>query len=341
MRNKLIASIVLVSTLLAGSSAQAVEGPSLSAQGSSFAGNIITTCSTFYNKATITYTSSGSGVGRNAFLTGLSDFVASDVPYGPTDPKPNNFTYVPIIGGAVALIYNIPSGYKISQLNLTPSVAAKIFDGTITMWNDPAIKALNSKATLPNKSIRVHYRAGSSGTTANLANYFVANKQKNWVAASGFAEARGSNITGNFTSMPNSATLVGAVDDTAFSFGYVDLSDAIMARVSYAALKNPAGQFVKPSVSSSRLFLSAQTVKTDGTINIDYMKKVKGGYNLSLVTYALAYTSGKDAKKQAAVSGFLNFLVSSCSMAQGPKLGYVALTGTVRDKALALIKKIK
>jgi phosphate transport system substrate-binding protein len=341
MKNKIITSIVLVATLLAGSSAQAVEKPNLSAQGSSFAGNIITTCSTSYFNASVTYTASGSGTGRQAFLNGLNDFVASDVPYGPTDEKPNNFTYVPVIGGAVAFIYNIPSGYGVKQLNLTASVAAKIFDGRITMWNDPALKALNPGASLPAKTIRVHYRGSSSGTTANMANYFIANGQKNWVSSSGFAEARGSAVTGNFASMPTSVTLVNAVDDTAFSFGYVDLSDAIMARVSFAALKNPIGQFVKPSVIASKAFLAAQTVNADGTVKIDYTKKVKGGYNLSLITYALAYTSNKDAKTQAGVAGFLKYVLSSCAFAQGSKLGYVALSGTVQTKALALVKKIK
>jgi len=341
MKNKLIASIVLASTLLIGSSAQATDKPSLSAQGSSFAGNIITSCSASYFNANVTYTASGSGTGRQAFVTGLNDFVASDVPYGPTDPKPSKFTYVPIVGGAVAFIYNIPSGYGINQLNLTASVAARILDGRITMWNDPAIKALNPKATLPAKSIRVHYRGSSSGTTQNIANYFIANGQKNWVSASGFAEARGSVVTGNFTSSPTSVTLVGAVDDTAFSFGYVDLSDAIMARVSYAAVKNPAGQFVKPSVNASKAFLAEQTVNSNGTVTIDYNKKVKGGYNLSLITYALAYTGDKDTRTQAAVAGFLKYVVSSCALAQGPRLGYVALSGNVQKKALYLITKIK
>lgn len=341
MRNKFITSIVLVATLLVGSSAQAVEKQSINAQGSSFAGNIISTCSANYFNNNVTYTATGSGAGRTAFLNGLSDFVASDVPYGPADPKPSKFTYVPLIGGAVAFIYNIPSGYNIKQLNLTASVAAKIFDGRITMWNDPAIKAINPKSTLPAKSIRVHYRGSSSGTTQNMANYFIANGQKNWVSASGFAEARGSVVTGNFNSSPSSVTLVGAVDDTSFSIGYVDVSDARMMNISFAAVKNPAGQYVTPTVQATKLFLEQQKVNANGTVNINYTLKVKGGYNLSLITYALAYTGDKDAKKQAAVAGFLKYVVSSCGLAQGAKLGYVALSGPVRDKALALIKKIK
>ena len=46
--------------------------------------------------------------------------------------------------------------------------------GTITNWNDPAIKALNPKATIPDLKITPVHRTGNSGTTYNFTDYLSA-----------------------------------------------------------------------------------------------------------------------------------------------------------------------
>ena len=48
---------------------------------------------------------------------------------------------------------------------------AKIYLGTITKWDDPAIKKLNPKLTLPSAAIAVVHRADGSGTTFNFTDY--------------------------------------------------------------------------------------------------------------------------------------------------------------------------
>lgn len=346
MKNKLIITTVvaLVTSLIVGTSANAAD-VQLSGQGSSFAGNIITTCSTTYPGASITYAATGSGTGRNAFVNGLNDFVATDAPYGDADVKPvsNSFTYVPVIGGAVAFIYNMPSAYNVRNLKLTPQVASNIFNGNITMWNDPAIKKINVGTKLPAKTIRVLYRGSSSGTTQNMAKYFIANGNKAWSDSGSYTTAIGRNAPGNFISSGTSALLVDGVDSTSFSIGYVDLSDAVSRQVSYASVKNSAGQFIKPSAASASIFLKQQSVQSNGIVNINFTKKVKGGYNLSIVTYILGYTSvaHKDKAKQAKVNGFVKYILKSCGIAKGTRLGYVALTGKIKDKAIILSDKIK
>jgi phosphate transport system substrate-binding protein len=346
MKNKLsfAVAVALVSTLILGVSANA-ETTQITGQGSSFAGNIITTCSTTYPGSSVAYSATGSGTGRTAFLNNLNDFVASDVPYGQADKQPaaDSFTYIPVIGGAVAFIYNLPSAYGIKALKLTSKVASNIFNGTITKWNDASIVALNPTAKLPAKDIKVFYRGSSSGTTQNVAKYFIANGNTTWTDNGGYSTAIGKEIPGNFNSAGTSALLVDGVDDTSFSIGYVDLSDAVSRQVSYALLKNQYGQFIKPSVTSASLFLKAQTVSSNGIVNINFKAKVKGGYNLSIITYVLAYTgpAQKDAVKQSKVNGFVKYILKSCGLAKGSKLGYVALSGKVKDKALALSDKIK
>ncbi len=62
----------------------------------------------------------------------------------------------------------------VTDLTLTPDVVAKIFQGKITTWNDPAIKALNSGANLPSTKITVFFRSDESGTTQNFERYLAA-----------------------------------------------------------------------------------------------------------------------------------------------------------------------
>ena len=51
-----------------------------------------------------------------------------------------------MVTGPIAIAYNVQG---VDKLVLNADVAAKIFNGKITKWNDPAIAALNPGATLP------------------------------------------------------------------------------------------------------------------------------------------------------------------------------------------------
>ena len=75
---------------------------------------------------------------------------------------PSTAVVVPESISAVVPAYNIPG---ISNgLKFTGPVLAQIFLGTITMWNDPAIAALNPGVTLPAHAITVVHRSDGSGT---------------------------------------------------------------------------------------------------------------------------------------------------------------------------------
>jgi ABC-type phosphate transport system substrate-binding protein len=117
--------------------------------------------------------------------------------------------------------------------------------------------------------------------------------------------------------------------NTPNAIGYVDLSD-IDVKVGRVAIKNAAGKFVKPTVAAAASMLSKQNLNTGGDINIDYAKKVKGAYQIALVTYALIPDNG--TAKGAAVQKFVEFAVSSCS--KKPAKGYSGFKGSVYAKSL-------
>jgi len=62
----------------------------------------------------------------------------------------------------VAVAYNIP-GIPTKTLKLTGPVLADIFQGKITRWNDPRIKALNPGGNLLDGNIVVVHRSDGSG----------------------------------------------------------------------------------------------------------------------------------------------------------------------------------
>ena len=76
-----------------------------------------------------------------------------------------------MVAGPIAIAYNVKG---VSNLVLNAEVAANIFNGVVTTWNDPAIAALNSGATLPAAPIKVFFRSDESGTTENFTNYLKA-----------------------------------------------------------------------------------------------------------------------------------------------------------------------
>jgi phosphate transport system substrate-binding protein len=326
----LVASVALV-----GPSATAKE--TITAGGSSYANSILSTCAQAYKTDTITYASTGSGTARNNFLSGSYDFGATDSPYAATATKPSNFTYVPLIGGPIAVVFNVDG---VKSLNLTAKVVGGMMNGRFKTWNDPSIQALNPRAKLPSTPINVVFRSDSSGTTQNFANYLRGN------GASGYRD-NGSWATASSQSAPvgsgaaNSQLLVAAVVATKNSIGYADLADVAAKGLSYAALLNPAGQFVRPSVSASNLFLRSQKVLANGILEIDYKKNVRGGYNNSLVTYAIAPTASKDPAKGTAIRKFLTYVINTCAPSQGPKLNYTPLSAALKAKALQLVATVK
>ena len=123
-------------------------------------------------------------------------------------------------------------------------------------------------------------------------------------------------------------------NDPANAIGYVDLSD-IDVKVGRASIKNAAGKFVKPSVAAAAAMLSKQSLSGGGTIDINYTQKVKGAYQISLVTYALIPKTG--TAKGAASQKFVEYAVSTCS--KKPAKGYSGFKGAVYSKSLWFAKQ--
>jgi phosphate transport system substrate-binding protein len=281
----------------------------------------------------VTYVSKGSTTGRSDFTKGVSDFGGSDIIYKTSETKPKNFTYVPLLGGPIAISFNVAG---VTRLNLTAAVISDMYLGKITKWNDKRIVALNKTAKLPNATITPVYRSDGSGTTANFTNYLKQVAGSAWSFADNFKSAA-TGVVGVGAS-GNSAVAT-TIKSTANSFGYIDLADANKNALATAHLQNGSGQFLKPSIANSKAFIEATSMKANGEVIFDYNKKLRGAYNLSLVSYGIAPTKAGTAKADA-VREYLTYFITDCAPAKAAAVGYVALSGNFQKTALKLVAKI-
>jgi phosphate transport system substrate-binding protein len=323
----------------------------LNGGGSSFAAGAIKACAADYTTNTVNYTTSSSGTGRTNYANSSFQFAASDGTFVSevfSGANGSRYVTVPLLGGPVVFAY---SAVGVNDgLKLTPAIVSGIFKGTITRWDDAALKTLNPKVKLPKKAIKVALRTSGSGTTANLTNY-LSQTVGGWTANSkDMKAAAGSTFAPLNTELATSQLLAAYVEDNANAFGYFDLSDAVTADVGIASLQNAAGAFVMPTASAAAKFIGAQTPSTDatdklnGTLVIDFTKSVAGAYQLSIVTYGVAprfVGTGKSTNATAlAVQDFYNYVVKTCIPAKAASLGYVALGGALKTSALNQIKQI-
>ena len=136
----------------------------------------------------VAYQAIGSGGGVAQINAQTVDFGASDTPMLDTElaaAKGGPILHIPLVLGAVTVSYNV-KGVG-SGLNFDGQTVGKIYAGQITKWNDPAIKALNPKANLPDESIAVVHRSDGSGTTAVFTD-FLTKTSPAWVAKLGGAD---------------------------------------------------------------------------------------------------------------------------------------------------------
>ena len=80
-----------------------------------------------------------------------------------------------MVFGPIAITYNIEN---VGALVLDAPTLARIFRGTITKWDDPAITALNG--SMASEDIHVIYRGDASGTTDNFQQYLQAAVGPDW-----------------------------------------------------------------------------------------------------------------------------------------------------------------
>jgi phosphate transport system substrate-binding protein len=285
----------------------------------------------------INYQAIGSGAGIQQLTAGTVDFGASDVPM--TNEQIAKITraktlHFPTVLGGVVPAYNI-NGINTS-INFTPETLAGIFLGTISNWNDPALKKDNPGVKFPNAEITVVHRSEGSGTTFVWTDYLskVSPDWKNKVGAAAVVVwPKGLGGKGN-------EGVSGTIKETPNSIGYVELIYALQNKMPYGAVKNSAGTFVKADTETVTAAAAgvANNMPDDFRVSITNAPG-KNAYPISSFTWMLIPTKLDGAKKNA-VQEFLKW-----ALTDGQKycagLGYAPLPKPVVSKEEKQIAQIQ
>jgi phosphate transport system substrate-binding protein len=281
---------------------------------------------------TVLYSGGGSGQGRTDFVNKTVDFAGTDAAYKPTDPQPPApFFYFPTVVAPITVSYNL-SGVK--GLKLDGPTTAKIFQAQITTWNDPAIASLNPKLKLPSTKITVVHRSESSGTTSNFTNFLVKAAPGVWTLGSGSTVSWPSGTQGA-TGNGGVASLVKSTDG---AIGYVDFSDANAAELTFAAVKNSSGKFIVPNLASAAGAAAGATVNANLTYD-PINATGAAAYPITSPTWIIVYQTQTDAKKGAAIKGFLNYIYKQ-GQALASSVDYSPLPKSLLKQAKAQVSKI-
>lgn len=353
------ASLVIAACGGGSSSSDGVNTPgasTLNGGGSSFVANLVDICSAQYNgdalvnpnKDTVSYSSVGSGTGKTNFASGTYKFGATDSLY--SSGAPDNFVYVPLVAGPIGVGYRLDGVTPENvSLQLKAETVAKIFAGSITMWNDPAIVADNSSSqdtvSLPATPIVVAYRSGTSGTTSNFTDYLSKTSPSIWTKAANdsFTTAFPGTLptNGTFQAASGSDGVANYVQDHNGAITYTELSyldERAASGVKSAAVENNSGAFVLPSSSASADFFADAAVDEAGTVTKDYMVKSATAYMINAIAYGLGYKAV--STDNGAVKSYFSFFLNTCSSKNGAGAGYAPLSGSILTKALAQVAKI-
>jgi phosphate transport system substrate-binding protein len=276
-----------------------------------------------YQKSTgnsVSYSPVGSGTGITDITHRSVDFGASDAPLTPTQASAcNGCETIPWALTATGVGYNVP-GVK-GNLRLTGPVIAQIFLGSITTWNNSAIKKLNPGVKLPSTQITTVHRADGSGDTYAFTNYLdhvsSAFLAKIGPPATSVSWPGGVAETGN-------GGVVSEIKATPGAIGYAAVYYLISQRVYAAAVKNAAGKYEYPNLNNiANAASTVKSVPSDGVVPIvDPPKKAKIAYPISTFTYAVVPTSNE--ANASLLKQFINFDITT-GQSFGPKLDFVPL----------------
>ena len=279
----------------------------------------------------INYQSIGSGGGISQVTKGTVDFGASDMPM--TDEMLSSskikLIHIPTVLGAVVPVFNVPG---VSDIRLSGETLADIYLGKISNWNDGNIAKDNPGVHLPDQKIIVVHRSDGSGTSFIFTDY-LSKVNKEWAGGPG---------KGTSPSWPvgvggkGNEGVAGLVRQLPGAIGYVELIYALQNHMTFGALKNASGNWVKGSIDGvTESAAGIKNMPADYRISITNAPGADA-YPISSFTYLLIPAHPADAAKEKVLKDMLSWIVSS-GESEAASLSYAPLPKNVAEKVLKTI----
>ncbi|GAB7145439.1 phosphate ABC transporter substrate-binding protein PstS [Mycobacterium riyadhense] len=320
----------------------------LKASGSTAQANAMTRFVKAFEQAcpgqTLNYTGNGSGAGISEFNGSQTDFGGSDSPLSKEEAAAaqqrcggSPAWNLPVVFGPIAVTYNITG---VSSLNLDGATLAKIFNGAITAWNDPAIQGLNSGTNLPATPIHVVFRSDESGTTDNFQRYLDAASNGAWGKGAGkaFKGGVGEGAKGNDGTSA-------AIKNTEGSITYNEWSFAQAQHLNMAKIVTSAGpDAVAISTDSVGKTIAGATISGQGndlvldTVSF-YRPTQPGSYPIVLATYEIVCSKYPDTQVGTAVKAFLQSTIGAGQNGLGDN-GYIPIPDAFKSRLSTAVNAI-
>jgi phosphate transport system substrate-binding protein len=288
----------------------------------------------------LNYAATGSGAGVADFLAAKTDFGGSDSPLsgdeyagakqrcGGTDAW-----NLPAVFGPIAITFNVKTT---DVLTFDAPTLAKIFSGTITRWDDPAITALNGN--MPAEDIHVIYRSDASGTSDNFQQYLQAASGGSWTKGAGktFNGGTGTPAQGNEGTSKAVKNIEGAIS-------YNEWSYAMKQHLDVAGIKTAGGDvhigndWVGKTISD----VAIKGIGHDLVLDLSkvYATTTPGAYPILLASYELVCSKYPDTQAGTAVKAFMESTITTGQQGLTP-LGYIPLPADFQTRVAAAVNSI-
>ncbi|OBI98716.1 phosphate ABC transporter substrate-binding protein PstS [Mycobacterium asiaticum] len=264
---------------------------------------------------TLDYEANGSGAGVEQFIKGETDLAGSGIPLDPAKGETNKAAarcgspawQLPALFQPIAVTYHVNG---LSSLKLDAPTLAKVFNGTVTRWDDPAIRALNAGTSLPSSPIRVIFRSDESGNSANFQQYLSAASNGAWGRGDGatFETGVGTGADGDNGVTAALETTDGSITYTAWS---VALGKQLnIAQIITSASSDPVS--ITPE-SVAKTIAGARIVGQGNDLVLDTSSFAKptqpGAYPIVEPTYEIVCSKYPESATGRAVRAFMQAII--------------------------------
>lgn len=298
--------------------------------------------------ATVAYNPSGSGAGVSTFLTGSTVWAGSDKALSAEEIEQSKSVCasgtafdVPVYVSPIAVAFNLDGISTAGKhVNMDAATIAKVFNGEITRWNDPAITEQNPGLDLPNLTITVVHRSDKSGTTLNFVSYLKD------VAPSAWSHDLSENWPNEVgQGAKGTSGVVSTIKQANGTIGYADFSQ--VGDLGTVAVK-VGDDYTPISADAASKVIADSPVDTsvDGdnriVIDINHKTAATGAYPIVLVSYDIVCPAYKESNDATFAKAWLTYVTS----AEGQKAaqdaaGTAPLPSNLTGKITASIDQIK
>ena len=314
---------------------------SLSGAGSTFVNPIMSLwASTYAGKGIkVAYQSIGSGGGIAQIQAQTVDFGDSDIPMLDTElsaAKGGPILHIPVVVGGVVLTYNV-KGVGAGHLHLDGPTIGKIFAGEITKWDDPAIKALNPSAKLPDEAISVVHRSDGSGTTFAFTDY-LSKISDEWKSKVGSATSVKwpSGLGGK-----GSDGVAGTIAQNDGALGYIELAYAVQNKLAYGSVQNKAGNYVTATTDAVQAAMADFGTNMGDKLAVSIANAPgANSWPIATYTYLLFYMDQQDCSKAQKIVAFYKWAQGADGLKDEAALQYIPLPDAVKTQALTKLGQI-